>query len=174
MFNKLKIVIIDKNYCNYLRKYDNKVPYNNNGKDLRPFIGILFMINELEYYAPLSSPKPKHFKMHNRLDFFKLDHGNLGSVNFNNMIPVSKLNYKIIDLTQSTNDIAFKKRLVLLRKQYYWLLDNFDYIKNNANKLYRLYINNKLNESMYNRCCNFKLLEEKCNEYNKIKNDRIK
>ena len=28
MNKELKLVIIDKDYCNYLRKYDNKVPYN--------------------------------------------------------------------------------------------------------------------------------------------------
>ena len=28
MYRKLKIVKIDSNYCDYLRKYDNRVVYN--------------------------------------------------------------------------------------------------------------------------------------------------
>ena len=65
----LKIVRVNTNYCDYLRKFDNKVPYNKNEKELRPFVGILFTINDCEYFAPLSSPKPKHLKMKNTIDF---------------------------------------------------------------------------------------------------------
>ena len=88
MIFNLKIVKVDSTYCDYLRKFDNKVVYNKNKKELRPFIGILFRIDDLEYFAPLTSPKPKHKKMKNKLDFFKIKNGELGAVNFNNMIPV--------------------------------------------------------------------------------------
>lgn len=37
MYKKLRIVKVDSFYCNYLRKYDNKVSYNAGTKDLRPF-----------------------------------------------------------------------------------------------------------------------------------------
>ena len=47
MKNNLKIVRIDSNYCDYLRKHDNKVPYNNGSKKLRPFIGIIACILRL-------------------------------------------------------------------------------------------------------------------------------
>ena len=90
MIINLKIVRIDSNYCDFLRKYDNRVIYNKNDKELRPFIGILFTIDDYEYFAPLSSPKPKHKKMKNTLDFFKIKDGELGAVNFNNMIPVKE------------------------------------------------------------------------------------
>lgn len=39
MIINLKIVRVNSNYCDYLRKYDNKVAYNKNEKELRPFIG---------------------------------------------------------------------------------------------------------------------------------------
>ena len=42
MYKNLKIVKVDSNYCDYLRQFDNKVPYNYNNKELKPFIGILF------------------------------------------------------------------------------------------------------------------------------------
>ena len=40
MIINLKIVRVDSDYCDYLRKFDNKVDYNKNDKKLRPFIGI--------------------------------------------------------------------------------------------------------------------------------------
>ena len=85
----LTIVRLDVQYCDYLRKFDNKVPYNCGEKELRPFIGVLFKVNDLMYFAPLSSPKTNHIKMKSKLDFFKLDNGKLGAINFNNMLPVT-------------------------------------------------------------------------------------
>ena len=89
MILNLEIVIVDSDYCDYLRQFDNKVAYNKHKKELRPFIGILFEIDTCKYFAPLSSPKPKHRKMKNMIDFFKIKDGELGAVNFNNMIPVN-------------------------------------------------------------------------------------
>lgn len=40
------------------------------------------------YFAPLSSPKPKHLKLKSKLDFLKIDNGKLGAIN--NMLPVTK------------------------------------------------------------------------------------
>ena len=106
MIINLKIVRVNSNYCDYLKKYDNKVAYNKNEKELRPFIGILFKIEMCEYFAPLSSPKPKHKNMKNTLDFFKIKNGELGAVNFNNMIPVNKNNYSLVDLNKETLTIS--------------------------------------------------------------------
>ena len=103
MIHNLQIVRVNSKYCDYLREFDNKVIYNNNGKELRPFIGILFNIENIEYFAPLSSPKPKHKKMKNTIDFFKIKNGELGAVNFNNMIPVTNLNYTLVDLNNNKN-----------------------------------------------------------------------
>lgn len=72
MIINLKIVRVNSDYCEYLRKFDNKVDYNKNEKELRPFIGILFQIDSCEYFAPLSSPKLKHKNMKNTVDFFKI------------------------------------------------------------------------------------------------------
>ena len=69
---------------------------------MRPFIGVLFKIETCEYFAPLSSPKTKHKEMKNTIDFFKIKNGELGAVNFNNMIPVRENNYNLIDLKGET------------------------------------------------------------------------
>lgn len=167
MYKSFKIVKVDSKYCDYLRQYDNKVSYNAGTKDLRPFIGVLFMIDKCEYFAPLSSPKPKHSKLKNTLDLIKIENGNYGVVNFNNMIPVMDKNYVIFDLNKKTENRAENFRLELLRNQLRWLTANKKDVNTKLKLLYNLYKSNKLPKNVKDRCCNFPLLEEKCREYNK-------
>ena len=121
MIYNLKIIKIDKYYCNYLRQYDRRVSYNYGDKENRPYVGILFVINNLEYFAPLSSPKSKHLKMRNTIDFFKLDGGVLGAINFNNMIPVTNNNYTLIDFSKDNKTKNEIKYLILLENQLNYL-----------------------------------------------------
>lgn len=167
MYKSFKIVKIDYNYCNYLRKFDNKVSFNAGLKELRPFIGVLFSIGKSEYFAPLSSPKTKHVFLKNTIDIIKIDNGVLGVVNFNNMIPVNPNNYVEYDLTKKSNNINEMKRINLLKKQLRWLTSNKNDIYFKSYLLYKLYKNNKLPNNVKNRCCNFILLEKKCIEFNK-------
>lgn len=84
--NRLKLYYISDEYINFLRKYDQKVPYNKS--QTRPFIGVVYTFNNINYFAPLASPKIKHLKMSNRvIDIWKIDGGKLGIINFNNMLP---------------------------------------------------------------------------------------
>ncbi len=170
MIINLKIVRVNPEYCDYLRKYDNKVAYNKNEKELRPFIGILFKIDTCEYFAPLSSPKLKHKNMKNTVDFFKIKDGELGAVNFNNMIPVMEKDYIMVDLNKETLTISELKYQKLLKMQLNWLNANYYQVKNKSFKLYKLYNSGKLPQNIKDRCCNFKLLEEKCIEYEKKTN----
>ncbi len=158
-----KLVKVDYEYCDYLREYDSKVCYNKGTKELRPYLGVLFEINKVQYFAPLSSPKLKHKSMPNNLDFVKIDNGNLGAINFNNMIPLTEDNYELLDLKHNNS-----KYYNLLRLQLRWLNRNSKYIINNACTLYTKYINGTLNKRIKERCCNFKLLEEKCLDYKLI------
>ena len=169
MILNLEIVRVDSDYCDYLRQFDNKVAYNKYEKELRPFIGILFKIDTCKYFAPLSSPKPKHRRMKNMIDFFKIKDGELGAVNFNNMIPVTDKNYTLVDLNKETLTIAELKYQKLLKEQLNWLNAHYRQVKNKSFRLYQLYNSGKLPDNMKSRCCNFKLLEEKCLEYNKRK-----
>ena len=167
MFKTFKLVKVDSIYCDYLRKYDDKISYNKSSKETRPFVGVLFKIKECEYFAPLSSPKEKHKMMKNNIDFIKLKNGDLGAINFNNMIPVKSSNYKVIDFKEKVDSDKEAKYQSLLKEQLGWLNENYDQIKNKSFKLYTLYVNNKLPVNIKDRCCNFILLEEKCEDYNK-------
>lgn len=169
MNNKFKLAVIDSKYCDYLRKFDERVPINFSKKENRPFVGVLFNVDKLEYFAPLSSPKKKHKIMSNMIDFLKIDNGNLGAVNFNNMIPVAKNNYKIIVLNKELDNEEAEKYRILLNNQLQWINSNSIRFKKKTKRLYNLYISKRLKPSIYNRCCNFPLLEEKCREYNKVK-----
>lgn len=165
-----KIVRIDTDYCDYLRRFDSKVIYNKGTKKLRPFIGVLFKIDKWEYFAPLSSPKPKYKHMHNTLDFFKIKNGELGAINFNNMLPVMKNNYVEIDLYTKTSNLQEQKYQKMLKEQLSWLNANKEQIKNRSYRLYLKYQTNKLSANIKKRCCNYPLLESKSIEFNKISN----
>lgn len=162
-----KLVTINSKYCDFLRKFDYRVTYNAKEKETRPFVGILFEIGEYKYFAPLSSPKPKHLKMKNNIDFYKIDSGKLGAVNFNNMIPVPDTEYKVININKKNYTYFDEVYQNLLRNQLRWLNRNGKGLRKKAKMLYNKRINNKLTNSLKNRCCNYKLLEEKINEYNK-------
>ena len=170
MYRNLKIVRVDSHYCDFLRTFDFKVSYNAGFKELRPFIGVLFKINDCEYFAPLSSPKVKHKKLKNTLDMIKIKDGEYGVINFNNMIPVTKNNYSIIDLNHTNKDNIGTYRLELLKNQLRWLTKHREEIFKKSYLLYKLYKNSNLKPNVKNRCCNYPYLEEKCTEYNSKKN----
>ena len=113
---KLVLVRLDPNYCDYLRQFDNKVPYNFDNKELRPFIGVLFEVNNCKYFAPLSSPKPKHKTMKTTLDFLKIAGGDLGAINFDNIIK--------IDLDKECLTKTEERYIKLLKEQIFWLNRN--------------------------------------------------
>lgn len=140
---------------------------NYDRKQLRPFIGVLFEVNNYKYFAPLSSPKPKHKKMKTTLDFLKIEDGNLGAINFNNMLPVTDKNIIELDLDKKGFTKAEEKYRKLLKEQIFWLNRNDEKLYGKSKKLYDKYVNGSLNPSIAKRCCNFILLEEKCTEYNK-------
>ena len=132
---------IDINYCEFLRKYDKNVPFTTDNKENRPFIGIILKINDITYYAPLTSPKEKHLTMNNQIDFIKIDNGKLGAINLNNMIPVNKENIKKINFNLITNS-QYKELLI---DQLNWCNKpkNKDTIINRSSRLYKfLYTNN--------------------------------
>ena len=108
--------------------------------------------------------------MKNQKDFIKINHGQWGAINLNNMIPIvsscaSKIN---IDNLQRSYDITAYKEL--LKNQLSWCNSNKDYIINKAKALYDTVVSGNANKNLTNRCCNYKLLENKCLEYQKAQN----
>ena len=137
-------------------------------------MGVLFEVNNIKYFAPLSSPKAKYLKMKNKLAFLRLAGGVLGAINFNNMIPIKENNIVKIDLDKKCENISERKYQKLLKEQIYWLNRNSEKLYGRARKLYDDYVNGVLDKKIDNRCCNFKLLEEKCEVYNNKSSDLVK
>lgn len=170
--DKLYFITLTSNYLKYLGIYENKVSLKAN----RPFIGIVFKVNNKEYFAPLSSPKEKHKGMKTNIDFFKIDKGNLGIINFNNMIPVinndlcrNKLDLEMLSKSLNTDDIKYFR---LLKNQLEYCEKNKNIILAKAEKIYNIFTKNldKLSESqkkMYGRVNNSKVLEHASKEFEK-------
>ncbi|MGL5428504.1 MAG: type III toxin-antitoxin system ToxN/AbiQ family toxin [Cetobacterium sp.] len=158
----MKIIYIKETYIDYLREYDLKVPHNKNEK--RPYIGVLFEINRYLYFAPLTSPKPKHKTMSEKIDFIKLRDGELGAINLNNMLPVleSEIIQFDIDGLKKINPKEYNKFIDQVRE----LNSKKSKIIKNANKLYLKVTVDEI-KGYKVKCCDFKLLERMAEIFSK-------
>ena len=161
MSNKLDLYTINNQYGNFLHGRDAKSPDVSGRKARRPFIGVVIMVNNKNYIVPLTSPKQKHLTMRNQPDFMKIDNGNLGAMNFNNMLPIdpSLCNKLVI---QNESDTKYKS---LLENQYNWIKQNQDAINKKAQNLYNKYIEDRLPDNIKSRCVDFPRLERALDTY---------
>lgn len=153
-------------YIAFLKSYDFKVPENK--QETRPYLGVVLEIDSIKYYAPFSSPKPKHKNMRNGTDFRKIAGGRYGAINFNNMVPIVDEALIYIDIN-SIQDIQYKN---LLGNQYRAILADEVQIRKTAEKLRTLLMKKDTELSAYEqtvtkRCCNLQLLEKVYTSYNR-------
>ena len=167
---ELKLYKVDIKYIRDLHKVDDKVISVSPqvGKDNRVFIGIVVVCGKQKYCIPLSSPKEKHKRMKNAVDFSKIgvQEKLLGVLNFNLMIPIGELQLQPVDVTIHKRDrknIRCYKQLC--QQELEWCRANSEIICNKANVLYKMYISGK-GFSGRERCLNFIKLEEVCGKYN--------
>ena len=80
----------------------------------RKYIGVVFQVNGVNYFAPLSSFKEKHKKMRDSIDFIKIK--NYTVINLNNMFPVLEEKYTYVDISKERN--AKYKSLLLAEYRY--------------------------------------------------------
>jgi len=162
----LKFYMVDAGYCEFLRKADPCVPYLSSDKNKRPFVGIVLTVVGLDYFAPLTSPKPKHMNMKNQTDFLKINGGVWGAINFNNMIPVHQNCLTIVDMKISAADnkseVDYKN---LLANQLSWCNSNRAAIVTQAEKLYRMIVAGQAWPDLVKRCCNFAVDEVQYRKY---------
>ena len=168
--------IINKEYVNFLHNIDSKVGLVEYGDKIKLHIGVLFAINSIQYYVPVSSPKPKHYHMKNTRDFHKLidDNGKLYAViNINNMIPVldqyaTLLSYKdLIKYRKFDNDQELSDYVLLLQIEKTIIDRDSKAIQEKALKLYEN-VKQYPKSSIAQRCCNFSLLEKEMHSYSSI------
>ncbi len=166
--------VVDKNYIQYLSRFDSHVGYAEYGERLKLHVGILLTIQSFHYYVPISSAKSKHHKMSNSLDFHKLQDktdGYLYAVlNLNNMIPVPDFCIQQLKYNQIDHFRIFKTEkektdyIYLLQKEKKLIDDIQELLQTKALKLYKKCVTSP-DSALATRCCDFKLLEEKCMSY---------
>lgn len=160
----MKFYHIKEDFITYLRQFDTKVAENKN--QTRPYVGIVLEVNSVKYYAPFSSPKPKHKKMKNGKDFRKINNGLYWAINFNNMIPVLNSALNEIDIANIA-DVKYRR---LLQNQYNSIKADEKGILKTAENLRKLIFDDEKNLSEHDkvikrRCCDLVLLEEKYIEW---------
>lgn len=162
---RLSLYQIDMKYIRDLANKDENVRSVSPQlqKEKRPFVGIVIVCSDKKYCIPLSSPKPKHEKMKNDVDFTRIYDKDklLGVINFNNMIPVDEsviIPVKLkVDIHDSPEVKHYKK---MTAKQLDWCQKNQDSIVTKANRLYKLVTETpEKSRNLTRRCCNFKKLE---------------
>lgn len=124
----------------------------------RKYIGVVFQINDLNYFAPLSSFKEKHKKMSDSIDFIKIK--NYAVINLNNMFPVPEGKYTYVDISKERNP----KYKSLLLAEYRYIKSIQEKIRKNAGNLYKLKISGE-SSALTKRCNDFLKLEELCKNY---------
>lgn len=165
-------IIVDKNYFNYLYQFDSRIGFIDYGNKLKLHIGVLLQIDTHKFYVPISSPKPKHSKMSNSLDFHKIQYNDklIAVLNLNNMIPVlddciTQLKYSDLRKYRHFNSLKELNDYVQLLQIEKSIIDTIeDTLKRKALKLYQKRLQYP-NSNLSKRCCDFKLLEHKSLSY---------
>ncbi len=159
--------IINEDYTDFLRNnYEKRIPMTDYGKDkLKPFFGELFRIDDLVYVTQVTSPKPRHYKLKESVDFYKIygtNHNLVSCVNLNYMFPVpekelSDMKYKNIDNYVSFNSDADKSKYIQLLKYELSVINTLS-LEQAALNLYRRKYE-KPQDFVSLRCFDFKYLE---------------
>ena len=136
-------------------------------KQGRPFIGIIQIVNGLQYCIPLSSveEKPKYIDMAENITFRKIkdEQGNIiGVLNINNMIPVKEeyITEFVIDglPTDSAKQIEYKRKC---KQELDWCNANMKEITRLASELHSIICDDKPFKKR-SICPNYSLLEKEC------------
>ncbi len=157
----IKIYEIDAAYIDYLVPYAPHLFHNRQKGQAneRKYIGVVLQVNGLNYFAPLSSFKPKHTEMKEGLDFLKIK--DYAVINLNNMFPVPMTECRYVDFSSIKNP-SYK---TLLLSEYRYIKSIQEKIKKNAAALYNHKVANGDETPLAKRCNNFALLETKCKEH---------
>lgn len=151
---------IDKEYCDFLRTFDPKVPELNYDEYDKFFCGVVLDVNGIRYYAPIS-----HDTHVQRTNLLIYDKGRaVSSIKFSFMVPV--MQEKLL-ARLDFGEIAQKdpKYADLLRAEYRYCSTTQmqQKIVAKANSVYRIGCNK--NHRLNINCCQFDVLEAHMNEY---------
>ncbi len=156
----IKFYTVNEEYINYLSKFDNHVSWNKEQK--RPYVGIVLNVEEYLYFAPLYSYKIGYDKYKENHSFLRVESRKgkkVSIIRFTEMIPVPETAIKLLDFNSRG-----KKYKDLLQAESDFINNNKNIVYSKAKKLYKDVVHIKIPFYM-NISCNFKILEQKLEEY---------
>lgn len=159
--DNIKIYEVNPDYVIYMAGFAPHLFHNKQTGQAyeRKFIGIVFSINGIDYFAPLSSFKDKHTHMSETLDFLKIKR--YAVINLNNMFPVPEHCRTYVDIAK-VKDTKYKS---LLLAEYRVIKSIQAKIRKNAAEVYKHRIENGEKTKLGKRCNDFALLEEAYHKY---------
>lgn len=159
MKNSIRIYEVKHEYVKYLCDYQKHIFLQNCEKNNRKYIGVILIINDIKYFAPLSSYKEKHKKMKEGIDFIKIKE--YAVINLNNMIPVPDSQIVNIDINKE-KDPSYKYLLQAESREINRLKDK---IRKRAELVYNHKMYNGSSTALAKRTNDFALLEKLCKKY---------
>lgn len=184
---KLRLYNVLDQYINYLMQFDKKVLSSKEDDRLkdRKYLGTVLPINDLKYFIPLSSPKDSDYQVVNGEIIIRKNITPImrivvkdesgkdelkGTLKFNNMIPIPDIALVYYDVdTEADEDYK-----ILVLKEISFIKINEDKIIKNAKVIHNQKMNNYEHIGYLNATVNFKLLEQKCKEYESAQESLIK
>lgn len=174
----MKWCTIRKEYVEYLKRFDKRIPNVEYGEyKFKPFFSPLFEKDGLIYVTQVSSPKDRYLNLKEQIDFIKIFNNKnlIAVINLNYMFPVPKdeiiyISYKDIGKYRKFTSEESKESYILLLKTELKAIKE----KKVDLKAHNLYLQLPNNNFLQNRCLDFLMLEEKGNEYIKLKNNLLK
>lgn len=177
MSKRFKLYNVNIKYIRNLHNVDDNVPSVSPqiGKQARPFLGIIVLVNGSKFCIPFTSNSGKKNKklevMRENITFRKIcdkDGKILAALNLNNMIPVREEYVTEIDLQiHPTDSQELRRWKKLCIKELDWCQSHQNEIERLANELYRMYISDELFKKR-KICLNFPELEKECNKVKKL------
>ena len=158
---KLSFYEVDNIYVKYLREHgDEKVPRIDYETHQKFFCGVIFSINNFNYFAPVSSYNKKRrtaFLIYDN-DKFTKEQKPISSLRLSFMFPCPSecLNIKKFEY----EDIKYQ---ILLRKELKYCNVHREKIEKLANEVYMLGKNENTRKRF--NICNFEVLEKECKKY---------
>lgn len=169
---KLNLYSVSDKYIQYLRQFDNRIYDNKEDTRAyeRKYLGVVLIVNGLNYYIPMSSPKKSDYiDFENKIirndtkTIIRIHNGGrlYGTLRISNMIPVPITELEPYTISNETDN---RYRDVILGE--------LRYINNNTNKIMKyanIVYNQKINDldiGYIKNTVDFKLLEEKLREWN--------
>ena len=149
---------VDKQYADYLRTYESKVPQIQYEGKSKFVCGVVLVVNDCTYFAPISSQKDRQ---QTNIQITDKSGMVLSTIRFAYMFPAP------IDILQKMDFHKVQETdpryASLLQKEYEFCRAHEAQICEKARKVYEIGCNP---DHVLNRyCCDFRLLEEKRKEY---------